>query len=286
MILVMLIKDTKQKEKNKSPFKDQEELRKELTEFINTFKTTIVNHSKRISDYFEMGCFNNVVKFYKAQKYTTSIQGLQQGEYRYKCGTSGIQSNFSFFKVSKEHNKLLLEFEIHHNLAVQSAHNRDIFTTPDIAIIKANGLKIRDDIYEAKRRFSYVAQEDLITFCEAKHFNPYPELLFNFIGTVNELRPAIINGSLQPILPAHLAPSLMISGVPNKHTSKIKESIESRYCLNIVYNLFHSPLNIYSKSLTSKLQTTDITTPKQITKPDAIKLLKESLPEVDKKNPI
>lgn len=256
--------NSKKKEKNNSPFKDQDELRKELIEFINIFKTTIVDHSKRISDYFEMGCFNNVVKFYKAQKYLITIQGLQQGEYRYKCSTSGIQSNFSFFKVAKEHDKLLLEFEIHHNLAVQSAHNRDIFTTPDIAVIKANGLKIRDDIYEVKRRFSYVAQEDLITFCEAKHFNPYPELLFNFIGTVNELRPSIIDGSLKPILPAHLAPSLMISGVPNKHTSKIKESIESRYCVNIVYNLFHTSLPIFSKSLTSKLQTTKNTIPKPI----------------------
>lgn len=119
-----------------SPFKSQALLEKEITEFLNKFKSIVSNQAKRISDYFEMSCFNHIVRYYEFQGYTTTVENLQAGKYRYKCSTSGIQSNFSHFKILKTEGRRKYEFEIQHNLAVQSSHDDDIFTTPDIRIIK------------------------------------------------------------------------------------------------------------------------------------------------------
>ena len=84
---------------------------------------------------------------------------------------------------------------------------------------------------------------NMITFAEVKHFNPYPELLFNFIGTVNELK-----GIYHPIpheikKTEHFAPFLMISGKSTEHTDNIRKSLTSRYNINIIYDLFGKGLD-------------------------------------------
>jgi hypothetical protein len=244
----------------KSPFKDIKSFETEITSFINKFKTTVASHSQRISDYFEMSCFNNIVRFYTLKGYSVDVQNLQGNEYRYKCSAAGIQSNFSHFRISIFHNAKKEEFEIHHNLAVQSSQDQELFTTPDIAIIKANKVKTTTDYYDSKRRFSHVNNEDMMSFCECKQFNPFPELIFNFVGVVNELRHLIIrNDYIDPlpfdIYPVHIAPSLMISGKPNKQTQKIKDSLETRYCVNIIYDLFYSSTSTFSKKNISALRT-------------------------------
>jgi len=113
-------------------------------------------------------------------------------------------------------------FEIQHNLAVQSSQDAELFTNPDIVIINTNSCKYSTEYYDTKRTFSYVENKDLISFFEVKHFNPYPELVFNFMGVVNELRSDIISGQAKRYFPKHLAPSLMVSGKPNKQTARIR----------------------------------------------------------------
>lgn len=247
-------KESEEKKTN-SPFKDVELFEKEITDFINQFKTTVATHSKRVSDYFEMSCFNDVVRFYYLKGYTIKIQNLQAGEYKYKCTTAGVQSNFSHFEISIQHKGKINEFEIHHNLAVQSSHDIELFTTPDITIIKKGKAETAVGYYESKRRFSYVRNKYMMSFCECKQFNPFPELLFNFIGVVNELRHEIINNTYPDIVPVHIAPSLLISGKSNKQTKKIKQSLEARYCINIVYDLFYSRTATFSKANIKLLKT-------------------------------
>lgn len=223
-----------------SPFKDKALLEKEITDFANKYKAIVVNQANRISDYFEMSCFNYIVKFYELNGYELTVQNLQAGYYKYKCSTSGIQSNFSHFCASKKIGRRLYEFEIQHNLAVQSSHDRNIFTTPDISIIKKESVKISTEYYDFNRKFCFVKNEDLMTFCEVKQFNPFPELLFNFIGVVNELKKEyMVNKGIRHN-PIHIAPSLMISGKPNKQTNNIKKSLEGRYVINIIYDLFYT----------------------------------------------
>jgi len=242
--------------KTASPFKDVELFEKEIKAFVNKFKVTVSNHAKRISDYFEMSCYNLIVRFYENNGYKVLVQNLQDGKYRYKCSPSGIQSNYSFFLVSKQVGKKKYEFEIQHNLAAQSSFSKDIFTNPDIVVIKKGTSKTTTKYYATKRRFSYVKNTDLITFFEVKNFNPFPELIFNFIGIVNELRNDILTNSAVSKRPIHLAPSLMVSGKPNKQTARIKQSLEERYCINILYDLFDSGISTFSKAKQSELRTT------------------------------
>ncbi|MDD4968552.1 MAG: hypothetical protein PHT07_03890 [Paludibacter sp.] len=231
-----------------SPFKEKTELQNEIKTFINKYKSIVINQADRMSDYFEMSCFNLIVQFYEHEGYTVTVENLNDNHYRYKCSTSGVQSNFSHFKVSKFVDGSLHDFEIQHNLNVGSSHNTEIFTTPDISIVKANCIKESTEYYLSKKRFTYVENDAMISFCEVKNFNPFPELVFNFIGVVNELRKEIINKEKIAFETIHIAPSLMISGKGNKQTNKIKEELEDRYDLNIIYELFYSGVSIFSKA--------------------------------------
>lgn len=214
----------------------------------------MVNQSKRISDYFEMSCFNHIVHYYELNDYVITIENLQNGKYRYKCSTSGNQINFSHFNATKQTDNQIYEFEIQHNLAVQSSYDSEIFTTPDIAVIEKGKVKSKTDYYESKRVFSYVENINLQSFCEVKQFNPFPELIFNFIGIVNELKHEILTDTAEQIEPIQIAPSLMISGKPNKQTQKIKESLEKRYCINIIFDLFYSGTDTFSKKKVMNLR--------------------------------
>ena len=127
--------------KSISPFRNVSELEKEIIDFMNIHKIKIADHSKRISDYFEICCFNYIVRFYKDKGYDLVIENLQGNEYRYKCSTAGNQSNFSHFNARKQTTTGIIVFEIHHNLAVQSGHQHDIYTTPDITVIKHKSVK-------------------------------------------------------------------------------------------------------------------------------------------------
>ena len=242
--------------KKTSPFKEHTEFEKEIKDFANRYKTTVVNQAKRTSEYFEMACFNYIVRFYELNGYTIKAKSLQDGKYRYKCTPAGIQSNFSHFEASIEDGVKKYRFEIQHNLAVQSSHDSAIFTTPDICIIKKGKVKYTKDYYDTKTTFSYVNNKDLMTFCEVKQFNPFPELLFNFIGVLNELRKEYMTDEGLTLNPIHIAPSLMISGKPNKQTNSIKSSLEGRYCINIIYDLFYNSTFTFSRKNIKSLRQT------------------------------
>jgi len=237
-----------------SPFKSRASFEKEITIFANKHKTTMRNHSKRISDYFEINCFNHIVRFYELRGYTTEVKNLINGEYRYKCSTAGIQSNFSFFQTSITIKKGHFIHEIHHNLAAQSSHSDDIFTTPDITVIKGGTVQMTRNYYDSGKRFSYVKNHDLVTFCEAKHYTPFPELVFNFIGIVNEIKNEHLSGNGLNFDSPHIAPTLMISGKSNKQTSSIKQHLENRYCINIIYNVFYYGSRSFTRRSVSQLR--------------------------------
>ena len=235
------------KTKTTSPFKDKALLETEIRDFANKFKMTVANQADRISDYFEMSCFNYIVHFYELKGYSVEVNNLQSGQYRYKCSTSGIQSNFSHFEALKTIANKEYKYEIQHNLATQSSQDRLLFTTPDISIIKKGKVKNTKEYYDTQKTFSYVENKDLMSFCEVKQFNPFPELLFNFIGVLNEIKREYMTDNGVNLNPPHIAPSLMISGKPNKQTKRIKDSLEDRYCINIIYDLFYTGTSTFSK---------------------------------------
>lgn len=237
-----------------SPFKDIEELKKEVTGFVNRYKASVVHKAERVSDFFEMSCFNRVVRFYERCGYQVTPVNLQKGLYKYKCSPAGIQSNFSFFKITFKDGDETHVFEVQHNLAVQSAHDPGIYTTPDITIIREDSVRYTKEHYENKNTFSYVSQTDLVSFCEAKQFTPFPELLFNFMGIVNELSPSVLMDGTESMTPTQLAPTLMVSGKGGRHALAIKQSLEFRYCINILFDLFYYGGMVFSKKYLDQLR--------------------------------
>jgi hypothetical protein len=244
------------KVKKTSPFKDFTLFEQEIKDFANKYKTTVVNQAKRTSDYFEMTCFNYIVRFYELNGYKLEPKNLQAGKYRYKCSPAGIQSNFSNFEASINIEQKEILFEIQHNLAVQSSHDIALFTTPDISIINSGKVQYTKEYYDTKTTFSFIENKDLMSFCEVKQFNPFPELLFNFIGVLNELKKEYMTDDGVMLMPSHIAPSLMISGKPNKQAKNIKSSLENRYCVNIIFDLFYNATFTFSKSNVKELRKT------------------------------
>lgn len=225
--------------KRTTPFKSPDEFEKDLVDFSNQHRMTLTEHSKRISDYFEMICYNLIVRYYEKLGYELSVQNLKGGVFKYKCSPKGLLENFSYFKALKKDNSSQEEvFYIFHNATVQSAFDDLVFTTPDIVVSKTNNPSESTDYYATKLKLSYISKDNLITFCEAKHLSPFPELIVNFIGTVHELKPDCMDDSGEFPATNHIAPSLLMSGTLSKSTKRIKDSFERRYYINIMDNLF------------------------------------------------
>ena len=207
--------------KRTTPFKASEDFEKELIDFSKRFKTLIADHSKRISDYFEMSCYNLVIRYYEKKGYELTVQNLQGGKFKFKCSPTGLLKNFSYFK------------------AVNKKEKRE---GEDIVVSETNKPSETKDYYATKKTLSYIPPESLISFCEAKHLTPFPELMINFIGTVHELKPDCLleDGKCQET--DHIAPSLLMSGTLGKPTQRIKKSFEERYYVNFFDNLFETRL--------------------------------------------
>ena len=62
----------------------------------------------------------------------------------------------------------------------------------------------------------------------------------------NELKKEVLDNESQREFPHHLAPSLMISGKGNIHSERIKKSLEGRYRINLLYDLFEHGLRSFS----------------------------------------
>ncbi len=239
--------------KPKSPFKDIRLLQYEISNFLSAHAATISNHAERISDYFEMSAYNSVVKHYDNNGYSITINNLIDGKFKYKLSPAGYPSNFSYFTAQKTYtykgtvtNHI---FEIHHNLTVASGRSSGIYVTPDISIINQGTITNLTDpkyFFSGSRKYCYVDNSNLKSFCEVKNLNPFPELLFSFIGLLNELKPKVFDGQTLKTKPYHIAPSLMLSGGGNYHVREIKKQLLDRYNINIFYGLFYSHSQAYS----------------------------------------
>lgn len=229
------------------PFKRRETLIKDVESFLIKHGTLFSQQGSRISHYFEMNCYNYVVKYYEKNGFNVIPQNTIGGTFRYKISAHGNPENFSYFLVSKVVRNKIYEFEVHHNLSLECAHESDIFYTADVSVINKGAVKrSTPSTYQMGR--SHCSSGELQTFFEVKHLSPFPELLFSFTGIPENFlkREDRIN------LPRHLAPSLLISGRPNFHSEQIKKYLEQRYSINILLNLFAWYSTIYSNKYSKK----------------------------------
>jgi hypothetical protein len=218
-----------------SPYIDKNTLIKKIKDFINIHKTLFLDNQSRMSDYFEMSVYNDVVQSYKNNGYKIKIKNLSKGNvFRYKLSPSGLAENFSYFILNKNNN----DVEVHHNISTSSFHDENLSYTPDISVTSLDGVNTRKR--NNGTRYSFIEKSNLITFFEVKNRNSYAELLFSFIGLVNEITPEFLENHLyQSDNGEHCAPSLVLSGVSSHQADIIKESLEKRYYINIITDLYY-----------------------------------------------
>ena len=94
-----------------NPFKDIKELTRDVETYLRKNRSSIYNNSKRISDFFEMACYNNIVRFYENNGYEVEIKNLQNNKFNYKCTTAGNPSKYSYFEVKRKMRNLELIIE-------------------------------------------------------------------------------------------------------------------------------------------------------------------------------
>jgi len=133
------------------------------------------------------------------------------------------QTAFMFFKATKVYkSKPNRDFEIRHNIRVQSAHDERVFVSPDYAVVEPESVEFT----HVKHYYNFKA-DYFYTFAETKHYNPGPEMILNFVGLVNEIMPNLIDGNPPNNLPKHFGPALFISGVGNSHTKDPRDMSDS-----------------------------------------------------------
>ena len=227
---------------SKGPYKDADKMMGEVESFLKDHSAMFRREVTRIGNYFEMNCFNYVVKYYETRGYAATAQNLKDGFFRYKISAAGNHNNFSYFLVSKQYDGELYEFEVHHNLPLECAQEKDIFYTADISVInKGAAQRGKPETYSTNR--SFCPATDVQTFFEVKHLPPFPELLFSFSG----IPASFLITENRKKLPVHIAPSLLISGRPNTHGQRIKDHLEKRFTINIIADLFNTYSAVYSK---------------------------------------
>ena len=233
-----------------TPFIDKEKLIDEINKFVNSHNAYIANHAHRISDYFEMICYNNVIKYYKNNNFEVEVKNLDRlNNFIYKLVPTGLPINFSFFNINRKYIRNLHKFEVHHNLAVESCINNHIYFVPDISVINEGTIESTKKQYRDNRRFSFCKNNHLQTFFEAKHLNAFPALLFSFNGLVLEMLNEVILGECSNRIPKHPSPTLVLSGTGNKHTNRIREKLMERYNINIIFGLFYKKNQMYSSNI-------------------------------------
>ncbi|MBN2156658.1 MAG: hypothetical protein JW776_11510 [Candidatus Lokiarchaeota archaeon] len=246
--------------KGKAPFREKDKLIEDIRGFLNMHSALFYDHASRISDYFEMTCYNDIVRYYSDRKFTTIPKQLDKdGNFIYKLTSAGLPENFSYFELCYTTEERNYEFEVHHNLSCESAHCEMIYYSPDVSVILKDSIKViagKSSLYEGGRRFAYVSASDVQTILEAKNMNPFPELLFSFQGLVIEVMPEVMNYDEKLIRPTHIAPTLALSGRGNIHTNRISNSLCERYAINIVDRLFYVTSGIYSRKYSKNRITT------------------------------
>jgi hypothetical protein len=227
---------------SKSPYKDKALLIHAIKEYLTSHSAVFKAQGAKISEFFEMCCFNNVVHFYHLKGYAVIPKQLgSAGEFIYKLKANGSHENFSYFEVVKTVKEMSWSFDIHHNLSLECAHQTDIFYVADIAIVTTGTVK-REKVAAYNNKRSYCPAANVQTFFEVKHMSPFPELLFSFTGILGNF---FIEAGRNK-LPIHLAPSLLISGNLNAHTNSIATFVKARYRGNVIAQLFARPSSIYS----------------------------------------
>ena len=129
---------------SKSPFKDNKDLKSDIEKFLNVHRSTFSQEVDRTSSFFEIAVFNDVVKYYETNGHLVEAKNLRpkKRQFVYALSPNAKPENVSYFHVTKAYkSKPNREFEIRHNVRIQSAHDDRIFVSPDYAVIEPESVE-------------------------------------------------------------------------------------------------------------------------------------------------
>lgn len=239
---------------SKVPFLDRQVLVKEIESFAGRFNAYVKAHTKRMSDYYEMSAYNEIVRYYKHKKYDVMPLNLKNGEFKYRLSPTALKDTCSYFSATKKAGRwddaVTISLEIHHNLRIQSACDKHLFYNADIAVCYYGGTK---SMRENGRQKDFICNERLISFFEVKNLVPFPEILFNFSGLLLEFLPKFISGEVSvseldtysAVDNKHICPGMFFSGSVNDNTKRIILALKNRYNHNFILGLAYSKGKIH-----------------------------------------
>ena len=214
------------------PWIDRSILVKNAKSFVGAHGLFLKRNGPRISSLVEIAVYNSIVDYYKREGYTLVGENLgPKKSFRYKLTASGLAENYSFFTARKGSEL----FHLLHNISIQSAHHDHMYFTADVVIADKKGATTQK--LKSGRRHSFVARQNLITFAEVKHLNPFPEVLYNFMGLILEFAPALIHKTcIIGDSGGKLCPIIAFTGPGSAHTELIQQELSKRYGVNIVFS--------------------------------------------------
>jgi hypothetical protein len=185
-----------------------------LERFIERERTRFETLARTGPQILEVGALTIVAEHYRRDGWSVEVRNLRHGLFRTKLSASGKAWNFSWFECSRKEARI----EIHGNLPVESATPLDsgIYVV-DVGVVRVGSVSALQAETHPGRGLVAVANEDAISFLEAKKLVIYPMLLAQFVGIVHEIKPDF----LRPVLDAddtvatderHLRPALVSVG--------------------------------------------------------------------------
>lgn len=213
------------------PWIDRDKLITNARKFVGIHGYFFRQNAGRISSLVEISVYNSIVQFYRNRDYTVTGENLgPKKSFRYKLTANGLADNYSYFVAKKGR----VQVHILHNVRLQSAHDDHLYFTADVVVTNENGATTQR--LKSGRRHSFVANGHIITFVEVKHLNPFPEVLFNFMGLVLEFMPGFVKGHYEIKQGGYrLCPIIAFTGAGSEHTEKIQASLTTRYGINIAF---------------------------------------------------
>lgn len=168
---------------------DVPKLKSRLEEFFDENRGDLSKFGSTVNQTFEAFVFAQVAAWFKAKPgWQVEVVNPQdeagRESLRLKFSTRGRPANYSYFRCVSPDGSVL---QIRHQLRVATRHHRASRTPPanvclDVAVIGDVDLSVFST-------HDQVANEQLLTFGEAKHMSAFAELVASFIGLVHEMQP-------------------------------------------------------------------------------------------------
>lgn len=217
-----------------------EAVRDAVADLVAQHKAAFTTLGRRETQALEIGALVLAVEHYRRVGFETRAVNLQQDAFKVKLSAKGYPSNFSWYEVSRGTQR----YEIHANLPVRGATNHD----KGVYVVDV-GVAVAGAVPAVKKGRVAVANDNLVSFVEAKKLVIYPMLLAQFVGIVHEIKPKYLGGRAA-VGRAHFYPALVSVGYLRGTSEDIVKGYKRRgYLVNVVptfdervVSMAHDPL--------------------------------------------